>query len=115
MRKKVNHIVHIAGRSFEVNDNNTIYAPYDEVRIRTPWNYNTIYDAYDNPSDTKVEEWEDWNTWFIDNFDTSEWCVGSRNVYQFSIIAKVITNDRTEAWYLYITRDHNRAYRIANE
>lgn len=115
MRKRVNHLVKIAGRTFEVNDNDTIHASYDNVRIRTRWNYGTIYDAYVNPSDAKIAEWNDWSIWFNDSFDKVEWCVGGRNVYQFTIIGKAITNDRTEAWYFYITRNHNRAYRITNE
>lgn len=109
-RKRVKHIVSIKGEDFEVNDNEVITTPYETITIHTAWNYVSIYDAYKNPSDIKRHIWEAWRNWFTE-FSDFDFCVCGKNSMQFSIIGKVVDDDG-QPWYLYITRNHNRATRI---
>jgi len=74
--------------------------------------YNTIFDIYGRPSNTKISIYNDWMEWFYDinnkdGMHTSRMgciCGGSST---FSIGAKY-TSETGEKIYLYITKDHNK-------
>ena len=92
----------------------------DEVTrcLGTPWgHYRDIMDAYTNPSATKRVIWSDWNEWLneIAKDPTVEKCdmwISSRNCMQFSITGYV-TYKSGFGYAFYITRDHNRLYKLA--
>lgn len=114
MRKRTKHSVTIMGTTFETNDNDLIITPWDSIH-RGQWSYATLWDAYNKPSDYKVDIWDDWCTWFRENFDynDAEWWVSSKNCNFFSISGKVRTSDGA-MWYLHITYAHNYATRIVD-
>lgn len=111
--KRTRHSVELHGVTFEVNDNDAMNASFDSLKIRTQWTYNTIWDAYNKPSVYKEEAWQEWCKWINDNYAYGDYeiVISGRNCMMFTISAKVREKDGT-AWYLWITRDHNRAYKL---
>ena len=76
--------------------------------------YDAIYEAYGRPSYTKVQIWHDWYDWCYSCIEKGIPCtlkIGSHSCHQFSIGGKVEFGGHV--YYLWITRDHNRAYLIA--
>lgn len=92
---------------------------FDEVKrcLGTPWgHYKDLWDAYKRPSMTKVFIYHKWAEWFLELslLKTTRECkfwISSRNTFGFSITGYIINYDGT-AQAFYITKDHNRMYRM---
>lgn len=72
--------------------------------------YDNIYEAYDNPSETKRAIWNDWKNWFT--FYGGYCRIVSRNCNFFSIAGYVTDEDTKERYYCYITKAHNKAWKV---
>ena len=82
----------------------------------TQWDYTDIYQAYDNPSDAKVEIWDYWYHFGIQDDINECYHIGipfisSRNIFAFTVTMNVYDiNTRDFVGVMVITRDHNRLY-----
>ena len=72
--------------------------------------YHDIYEAYDNPSEIKKAIWYDWKAWFTSNGGYCQ--IVSHNCMQFSIAGYVTDEDTKERYYCYITKAHNKAWKV---
>lgn len=85
--------------------------------LGTHWgHYDTLWDAYDRPSTAKIEIYDTWKKWFIELGQSAgvagyDWWISSKNTFGFSITGYVVYEDGT-AQAFYITRDHNRMYKM---
>ena len=86
--------------------------------LGTPWgHYNDITDAYINPSSAKRAIWSDWCDWKYEilkdhEVENCKMWISSRNTMQFAITGYVTYKDGT-GYCFYITRAHNRLYKLA--
>lgn len=81
----------------------------------TNWDYADIYEAYERPSRIKVEIWEDWCRYGIE--DDERYHIGcpwitARNTFGFTVTMNVYDkeNDYAFVGIMVITCDHNRLY-----
>ena len=85
--------------------------------LGTPWgHYKDLWDAYNRPSKAKIGIYEEWSNWFLELnllkcVRECKWWISSRNTFGFSITGYVIYENGT-AQAFYITRDHNRMYKM---
>ena len=101
MKKWTNY--EIMGERFEVN----IVDAEIENNIR---GYDTIYEAYERPSGTKIGIWYSWQEWFVRN---GGYCkIVSHNCNFFTIAGYVTDSTTKERYYCYITAAHNRAWKV---
>ena len=103
MRK--NEVIEINGKRFVIMVNK----PAEELAHMTRWEYRNIWEAYDRPSRTKEEIWEDWKNWF-NSFDNSALWVQSRNTNQFTIAGYININDKV--YNVYITKCRQELYPV---
>lgn len=69
-----------------------------------------IDDVYARPSITKLNIYNSWSNWFINNDGYCGVC--SHNCNFFSIHGIVTDKETNKRYFCYITRSHNRAYEI---
>ncbi len=107
-RAKEKNIV-INGVTFELYDDGRI----DDGVCRIGACYDDIYTVYDRPSQAKVNSWHSWCNW-IDELRNkcldAGMVITSHNTMMYSIYGEVRDTDGTK-YELWITRDHNRAFR----
>lgn len=84
----------------------------DSVNVPGSITYDTIFDAYKNPSSTKISIWNEWSYWFAKD-DGAIWCVKSHNCFNFSIAGYVSDAGTKDRYYVYITPTHNYAWKVA--
>ena len=93
----------INGESFEVNTKESVIE--DGL-----YGYDSIYDAYTRPSQTKIAIWERWENWFYSNHG---YCVVSSRNCNFFSIAGYVTDEITGfRYHCYITASHNKAWQV---
>lgn len=104
-----------AGRRFELVNADSVAGKAIVNRCLSPIQYSNIYDAYDRPSQTKIEIWDDWKKWFdnIHNIEQSHksysgfMFIYSRCTTNFTIVFNAVKGERTI--FGYISKDHNKA------
>ena len=109
MRRAKEKFVAINGVIFELYDDGRL----DNTSCLYGANYDEIYYAYGRPSSTKVESWESWCDWAYECNQKGIYAglrIGSHCFSMYSIYGEVRTEDGTK-YELWITRDHNRAFR----
>ena len=67
--------------------------------------YTDIFSAYAKPSMTKISIWNEYASYFRQNFDNVYVAVCSRNVYMFTIIAQFDYEGKTYVAMIYPTHD----------
>ncbi len=109
MRRATEKYVTINGVTFELYDDGRL----DNGTIRTGAVYDEIRRVYDRPSQRKIATWTGWCNWAFkcikNGIDVGIEIV-SHNVMMYSITGEVRDLDGTK-YELWITRDHNRAFR----
>ena len=73
-------------------------------------NLRDIYDCYERPSRYKVEIFEDWKRWFIQNGGNCT--VNSYNCMMFTIFGYVTEQETGERYECYITKAHNNCIKV---
>lgn len=76
----------------------------------TNWDYWDIWEAYNKPSQTKIDIWKDWEKWFIEN--NGKCWVDSRNSRIFTISGTIIDNQTGEMLGVHITPANNYCWSI---
>ena len=71
-----------------------------------------LFDYYERPSQTKINIWDSWVEWFCQTDGILSWSVCGANSNQFSIEA-TYQDINGDCYKLYITKAHNRIYRVA--
>ena len=98
--------------------NDVTFELYDDGRIddgtcRIGACWDDIYSIYGRPSQAKVSSWHSWCAW-IDELRNkcldAGMVITSHNTMMYSIYGEVRDTDGTK-YELWITRDHNRAFR----
>ena len=109
MRRAKEKNVSINGVTFELYDDGRL----DTGKIHSGAAYDDIFNAYRKPSIYKVNSWHAWCEWVYECMKlgmdvTLE--ISSHNCNMYSISGEVRDTDCTK-YELWITRDHNRAFR----
>ena len=82
-----------------------------ETETETALTRRDIYDCYERPSRYKVDIFNDWRNWFIEN---DGYCtVSSYNCMMFTIAGYVTDKETNERYYCYITKANNKCWKIA--
>ena len=109
MRRAKEKNVVINGVIFELYADGRI----DDTSCLYGANYDEIYNAYDKPSYIKVNSWKSWCDWAYEcnqNGIDAGLKISSHCCHMYSIYGEVRDTDGTK-YELWITRDHNRAFR----
>ena len=109
MRRAKEKLVTINGVKFELYDDGRV----DDGTCMNGATYDEIYSVYDRPSQTKVSTWRAWCEWVYQlhkNCVDAGIVISSHNTMMYSIYGEVRREDGTK-YELWITRDHNRAFR----
>ena len=72
-----------------------------------------IFNCYDRPSLAKIGIWNSWLKWARDTDGIVAFEITSYNCMQFTIGGGYV-DDNGDEYVLYITRAHNRAYKVTN-
>ena len=109
MRRAKEKNVVINGVTFELYDDGRL----DTGTIYSGAAYDAIFNVYGKPSIYKVNSWHAWCEWVYECMKlgmdaTLE--ISSHNCNMYSIAGEIRDTDGTK-YELWITRDHNRAFR----
>jgi len=99
--------IDINGCTFEV------IKPRNEVRpfVGRFCDESAIFCHYDRPSISKVKIWKSWLDWAHETDGVVSFEICSSNDYQFTI-AGLYIDDNGDEYNIYITKAHNRLYKV---
>lgn len=99
--------IEINGVTFE------LIKPRNEVRPFSGWfcDESAIFCHYDRPSIYKVDIWKSWLNWARNTDGVTAFEITSANGFQFTI-GGLYTDDNGDEYNIYITKAHNRLYKV---
>lgn len=86
-----------------------IYFDCSNKPVKQEKRYDTLYDAYVEPSRTKQEIWKDWLEWFnknSENLQTDKMYVSSRNFCKFTISGEITHKGITYEYIISASKQH---------
>ena len=85
-----------------------IYFDESKKSVKQDKRYDTLYDAYAEPSRTKKEIWKDWLNWFNANSEsvTDEMYISSRNFCKFTISGEITVHGVTHEFIISASKQH---------
>ena len=109
--------IELNGRIFEAREKYRDFKGETVEQYFNPrYTYNDIFDAYDRPSQAKIEIWNDWERWAREQ-GFSVW-IESRNCFMFTIgfVGYIHETDETITEYRgIITPSHNKVVIIREQ
>ena len=106
MAKRRYETITLNGERFELDTKETVSTSKNWYGVAR----RTVDDCYERPSSYKRAIFEDWWQWFNKN---GGYCgVASYNCMQFTIEGVVFDKDTQEEYYCYITKAHNKCWKI---
>ena len=104
MKRKQKRYKEIGGIKFVVSKP----IDYDDVKKAFAWSHGSLYDVYENPSETKQEIWKYYYNHIATLSDVRMFSIRSRNVYKFTI------HFVYKGYYFVITETQDFCCKIAN-